>query len=152
MSRRSKQLSALVIASALVVAACGDDDDSSSSGDSSSADESELTVAAESGNPEARLQLYWHDTGEGMYWLCRAANQGYPKARYRVAQLYEFGDDGVNQDLVRAYMWYDLAAQACHPWARKDYFLPPQAHSHAGLRRIDAVHGDSLRQHHGRNS
>jgi len=86
----------------------------------SSADESELTVAAESGNPEARLQLYWHDTGEGMYWLCRAANQGYPKARYRVAQLYEFGDDGVNQDLVRAYMWYDLAAQACHPWARKD--------------------------------
>jgi len=85
-----------------------------------SADEEELTVAAESGNPEARLQLYWHDARDGMYWLCRAANQGYPKARYRVAQLYEFGDDGVGKDLIGAYMWYDLAAKSCHPWARKD--------------------------------
>lgn len=84
------------------------------------ADEAQLTAAAESGNPEARLQLYWHDTKNGLYWLCRAANQGDAKARYRVAQLYEFGDDGIQRDLLKAYVWYDLAAQACHPWARKD--------------------------------
>jgi TPR repeat protein len=83
-----------------------------------SADENELTIAARSGNPEARLQLYWNATN--LYWLCRAANQGYPKARYRFAQLYEFGDDGIGKDLKHAYLWYDLAAQACHPWARKD--------------------------------
>jgi TPR repeat protein len=85
-----------------------------------SADKEELTTAAESGNPEARLQLYWHHTSDGLYWLCHAANQGYPKARYRVAQLYEFGDDGIGRDFKRAYIWYDLAAKACHPWARKD--------------------------------
>ncbi|MES9937691.1 MAG: hypothetical protein ABW153_14695 [Sedimenticola sp.] len=84
------------------------------------AHEDELTVAAESGNPEARLQLYWNDTREGQYWLCLAANQGYPKASYRVAQLYEFGDDDVTKDIQRAYLWYDAAAKSCHPWARKD--------------------------------
>lgn len=85
-----------------------------------SASEEDLTEAAQSGNPGARLQLYWHDTKDGLYWLCRAANQGYPKARYRIAQLYEFGDDGVEKDFLRSYVWYDLSAKACHPWARKD--------------------------------
>ena len=84
------------------------------------AKEEELISAAVSGNPEARLQLYWNDTSNGMYWLCRAANQGFPKARYRIAQLYEFGDDGVPMNIAQAYMWYNLAAQACHPWSRKD--------------------------------
>ena len=85
-----------------------------------SASDAELTAAAKSGNPGARLQLYWNDTADGLYWLCRAANQGYPKARYRIAQLYEFGDDGLEKDLLRAHAWYDLAAKACHPWSRKD--------------------------------
>ena len=84
------------------------------------ASEEELTVAAESGNPAARLQLYWNDNEYGLYWLCNAANQGYAKARYRIAQLYEFGDDGVDKNLLHSYMWYDLAAKSCHPWARKD--------------------------------
>jgi TPR repeat protein len=85
-----------------------------------SASEAELKAAAKSGNPGARLQLYWNDTEDGLYWLCRAANQGYPKARYRIAQLYEFGDDGFEKNLLLAHAWYDLAAKACHPWARKD--------------------------------
>jgi TPR repeat protein len=86
-----------------------------------SASDEELLAAAESGNPEARLQLYWNNNRElGMYWLCRSANQGYPKARYRIAQLYEFGDDGIDKNLLSAYLWYDLAAKACHPWSRKD--------------------------------
>lgn len=85
-----------------------------------SASEEELTAAAQSGNPGAQLQLYWNDTEDGLNWLWGAANQGYPKAQYRIAQLYEFGDDGIEKDLLRSYVWYDLAAKACHPWARKD--------------------------------
>jgi TPR repeat protein len=81
----------------------------------------QLIAYSEAGNPEARIQLYWNDAKEGVYWLCLAANQeGCPKASYRLAQLYEFGDDGVDKNLTLAFVWYDHAAKTCHPWARKD--------------------------------
>ena len=82
--------------------------------------EDELVVAAESGNPLARLQLYWNNADDGLYWLCLAANQGHPNAQYRIAQLYEFGDDGIEKNFKRSYAWYVLAARSCHPYARKD--------------------------------
>ena len=53
-----------------------------------------------------------------MIWLCRAADQGYADAQYRLGVLYRHGRTGsVPQDIERAYMWYRLAADNRHIWA-----------------------------------
>jgi len=61
---------------------------------------------------DALLQRYWDNTKhqDAKKWLCRSADTGYSEAQYRVGLLYENGAEGVPKDLVRAYMWYRLAA------------------------------------------
>jgi TPR repeat protein len=42
-----------------------------------------------------------------VYYLRLAANQGNDLAQRRLGQMYERGE-GVQQDYVKAYMWYSL--------------------------------------------
>ena len=44
-----------------------------------------------------------------MKWYLRAAKQGQNNGKTGIGLLYEFGD-GVLQDSVRAYMWYNIAS------------------------------------------
>ena len=55
---------------------------------------------------------------ESYKWLCRAADQGLPEARARVGILYEYGAAEVDRDLVRACLWYRLAAPEDYSAAR----------------------------------
>ena len=42
-------------------------------------------------------------------WYRKAAEQGNIRAQYSLGVMYEAGQ-GVSQDSVQAYLWYDLAA------------------------------------------
>jgi len=50
-------------------------------------------------DPERRLRL-----------LCRAADKGYSPARNLLGVYYEYGTNGLDKDLLRAYLWYRLAS------------------------------------------
>jgi TPR repeat protein len=80
-----------------------------------------LLALAEEGNREAQLQLYWI-AGEPnrLAWLCRAADQAHPDAQYRIGLLHQYGNEGVQQDPILAYMWYRLAASNGHATAAVD--------------------------------
>ena len=45
-------------------------------------------------------------------WYRKAAEQGNVRAQYSLGVMYETGQ-GISQDNVQAYLWYDLAAS--HP-------------------------------------
>jgi TPR repeat protein len=85
---------------------------------------------AERGDPEAQLKLgiAYRDGSDGppqdysqaAVWFGRAADQADPMAQYNLAQLYQSGR-GVQQDIVRAYMWYSLAASGFEPSADTRY-------------------------------
>lgn len=49
------------------------------------------------------------DKVEALKWLQQAADQADPIGEDFMAWIYERGDDGVPQDLVKAYMWFILA-------------------------------------------
>jgi hypothetical protein len=75
----------------------------------------ELLARAEEGNAEAQLQLYWSTKGtKRLAWLCRAADQGHADAQYRLGLLHRYGNEGLRQDPMLAYMWYRLAASKGH--------------------------------------
>jgi len=41
----------------------------------------------------------------------KAAEQGYSKAQFELGNMYETGE-GVAQDYIKAFMWFDLAASS----------------------------------------
>ena len=61
-------------------------------------------------------QLYLaHDVEDPvrLAYLCRAADHGHPNAQIEVGRHFATGIDGTQQDFVRAYVWYSLAASGC---------------------------------------
>lgn len=78
----------------------------------------QLWVRAAEGNAEAQFevgeQLFEAETDKSRfaawYWYCRAAQHGHDEAQYRLGRYYEAGWAPVPQDLVQAYLWYELAA------------------------------------------
>lgn len=44
------------------------------------------------------------------YWYCSAAHLQHAEAQYRFGGYYRTGRDPVAQDLLQAYLWYELAA------------------------------------------
>jgi len=76
--------------------------------------------AAKHGEPEAHLQLYFNTVAkeprDAHQWLCQSADQGHPDARYRLALVFEHGQEGFDKDYVKAYVWYVLAAQSGSYW------------------------------------
>jgi TPR repeat protein len=79
----------------------------------------EWTEAAESGNPDAQLQLatlYRSGMGverndeEAVRWYTRAAEQGVVEAQSSLGFMHRSGR-GAPRDEVRAYFWLSLAAE-----------------------------------------
>ncbi len=54
-----------------------------------------------------------------MKWYRKAAAQGVAEAQYNLGVMYGKGQ-GVPQDSVQAYMWYDLAASRYPPGEDRD--------------------------------
>ncbi len=52
------------------------------------------------------------DPLEALNWASKAAEQGFPEAQYHVGWLLSSGTNGVPADLVRACVWFSLAAGA----------------------------------------
>jgi len=50
-----------------------------------------------------------NDRAETWKYRCLAANQNYPLAQALVADHYRLGFDPVEQDLLKAFVWYRLA-------------------------------------------
>jgi hypothetical protein len=74
-----------------------------------------FTKAAEQGHPSAQFNLgviyqtgtgVRQDSGAAAAWFGKAAAQGHRGAQFNLAILYS---SGPSKDLVRAYMWADLA-------------------------------------------
>ena len=49
------------------------------------------------------------DYAEAVKWYRLAANQDDPDCQFFLGEMYFMGQ-GVTQDLIQAYMWFDLAA------------------------------------------
>lgn len=77
-----------------------------------------LWVRAAEGDAKAQFevgeQLFEGEAGENQraawYWYCRAAHQRHAGAQHRFGGYYRTGMDPVGQDLLQAYLWYELAA------------------------------------------
>lgn len=76
---------------------------------------------ADQGNAPAQWMIGWtyhrgftvpQDLREAMRWYRKAAEQGHPTAQLNLGALYENGEGGIPHDVVRAHMWYSLAAAA----------------------------------------
>ena len=80
-----------------------------------------LDKTVKRGEPEKLLQLYHFTLGENLDlahdYLCKAADQNHPDARYRLAILYEHGHEKLVKNLHKAYIWYALASESGHYWA-----------------------------------
>jgi TPR repeat protein len=67
-------------------------------------------------NARLQLQHYYglasYDPAGAHKLLCKSADGGVADARYNLALIYEHGENGIQRDYVRAYMWYILSAQA----------------------------------------
>lgn len=91
--------------------------------DTSSSYTTQLIEKAKHGDAEAQLQYYYYlrrqKPMEAHIWLCKAADQGHPQARYRLALLYENGYEGIKKDLIRAYIWYRLSENTGNSWGGK---------------------------------
>ncbi len=77
-----------------------------------------LWARAAEGDAEAQFevgeQLSEAETGENQraawYWYCRAAHQRHPGAQHRLGGYYRAGLDPFSEDLLQAYLWFELAA------------------------------------------
>jgi len=68
-------------------------------------------------DPDAQLQVYYDPNEDTRHiWLCRAADNGNPEARYRLAVLYESGAEGLAENSLQAQVWYTLATYSGHRW------------------------------------
>jgi predicted aspartyl protease len=77
--------------------------------------------AADQGNATAQYNLgAMYEKGRGVQqyllmaiiWYQKAADQGYAASQYNLGVMYANGGQGILQDYVSAYMWFDLAAAA----------------------------------------
>ena len=65
------------------------------------------------------------DDEEAVWWYRLAAEQGYASAQTILGLMYANGE-GVPEDLVLAYMWYNLSAAQGNPRARWDKIIVEQ--------------------------
>lgn len=81
--------------------------------------EREMTEKAEKGDPQAQLGLalmYFQSNGvdhsdrKGVFWLRKAAEQGYAEAQANLGDVYQIGL-ATRKNLVEADKWYTLAAK-----------------------------------------
>lgn len=56
---------------------------------------------------------------KGLKQVCKESNMQDPNYMYRIGDFYWFGTSPYPKDLVRAYIWYNLAASQGHYWASR---------------------------------
>ncbi len=87
-------------------------------------------AAAEHGNAEGQFyagsMLFMgagvpHDSSEGLKWLQSSANQGNSDAQVLLGLIYFQGGGGVTRDVVKADMWFHLAAGRGDPLAPRQW-------------------------------
>ncbi len=90
--------------------------------------------AAEQGHSEGQYLMGMlrevEDAASAATWYRKAAEQGHPLAQSGLAYLMENGL-GIEQDRVRAYMWFSVAAAALGDTNRFDIFYRGYAQRHA---------------------
>jgi TPR repeat protein len=72
----------------------------------------EQMLLLEPGDTKTKWQLYAESAApshQEWRWLWQAADQGHALAHHRLGTIYYYGLDGVEKDLVLAYVWYSLA-------------------------------------------
>ena len=138
----------LTIVLAALVAACSTSGDSANKAASPAETRNQLEARAHSGNVDAQFLLGFElccgqgdargqkDIPRATTWLCRAATQGDPRARFHLGRIYADGldDVSVTAKLMRqlgagsegkgakprlAAMWFDLAMASGHPEAAR---------------------------------
>jgi hypothetical protein len=74
-----------------------------------------------SGDPRSQYVLYGYSKPAAIKWrwLCRAAMNGDPAARFVMASYYIDGAEPVEKDYIQAYMWLTLSAHAAMDAARE---------------------------------
>ena len=87
---------------------------------------SEQSSKAYQGEADIQLQHYFDlieaDPTAAHQWLCKSADQGHSEARYRLALIYEHGNESFEKNPVKAYMWYVLAGESGKYWGGKHAF------------------------------
>src|SRR5690242_6056470 len=58
----------------------------------------------------AQSALFNHNWPAFLKWAQKGAASGNHLPAFWLADVYETGEDTISKDLVRAYMWYDIAA------------------------------------------
>ncbi len=79
----------------------------------------EVYQRANAGDPDAEYQMgmfYTQDRAgtansnqQSYHWFTQAASKGHPRAQYNLGVMYAQGD-GIVQNLIEAYIWFNLAA------------------------------------------
>ena len=63
-----------------------------------------------------------YDDDEAIKWYRKSAEQGFGHAQYNLAIMYVNGS-GVAQDIVQAYMWFNLSAESYPPGIQRKIVL-----------------------------
>lgn len=50
------------------------------------------------------------------HWLCEAGQQGYARAQFSIGHLFATGEGKIEQNLVNAYLWYNVASSNGYTW------------------------------------
>jgi hypothetical protein len=78
----------------------------------------EFRNRAENGDAEAQYEIanrseIWSNEKIALY--CQSASQGYFKSQFQMDKLFQHGYGFVEQDLIKAYLWYKAAEEQGYP-------------------------------------
>jgi hypothetical protein len=83
---------------------------------------------------------------EALRWFRSAADGGYPDALSALAYAYFYGEPGVPQDYVQAYVWGSIAANNLNPGNDRDVTIQLRDEAASRLTVVEKAEGDRLVQ------
>jgi TPR repeat protein len=83
---------------------------------------------------------------EAIRWFRSAADGGYPDALSALAYAYFYGEPGVPQDYVQAYVWGSIAANNLNPGSERDVSTELRDEAASSLTVDERTGGDRLVQ------
>jgi hypothetical protein len=83
---------------------------------------------------------------EALRWFRSAADGGYPDALSALAYAYFYGEPGVPQDYVQAYVWGSIAANNLNPGSERDVSTELRDNATSRLTVDERAEGDRLVQ------
>ncbi|MFH0795105.1 MAG: tetratricopeptide repeat-containing serine protease family protein [bacterium] len=115
----------------------------------------QVRASAQGGDPNAVIALIerfglgeaMENPKEGLTWILKASEQGYPELQYRLGSIYSFGEYGISENREEAIKWYRKAAEQGHVIAQFDLgmlLLGPRREEGKKWLRAAATQGDNL--------